>query len=100
MPLRRNRDNNPGDREVHRLYGAPADAGGDGRGGVQDDIQDQFEDEFEEDTRPARYAQHGERLAHDPEEYDDGPVDGLDHDPEDESDWAAFGADGFFEEEH
>ncbi|HWC21472.1 MAG TPA: hypothetical protein VG502_04145 [Flexivirga sp.] len=92
MPLRRNRANNPGDREVHRLYGASADAGG----GIRDDLQD----EYEEDARPARYAQHSERLAHDPEEYDEGPVDGLDHDPEDESDWAAFGEDGFFEEEH
>ncbi len=75
MPLRRNRDTNPGDREVHRLYGARAD------------------NDSEQDARPSRYAQHNERFAHDPEEYDDG------YDPED-SEWGAFGEDGFFEEEH
>jgi hypothetical protein len=83
MPLRRNRDNNPGDREVHRLYGARADAGNDSQ----------------DDPHPARYTQRGEQLAHDPEEYDDGPVDGFAHDPE-ESEWAAFDEQGFFDEEH
>lgn len=81
MPFRRNRDNNPGDREVHRLYDAGTD----------------------HDAQPARYVQHGERYAHDPEEYEDGPVDGFDRDPED-TPWSAFGHDGldddFFEEEH
>lgn len=79
MPLRRRRDNNPGDREVHELYGDPADS---------------------DDGQPARYVHHGEHYAHDPEEYDDGPVDGFDHDPEDDSRWAPFGGEDFFEEEH
>lgn len=77
MPLRRNRDNSPSDREVHRLYD----------GSTRDD-----------DVRPARYVQHGERLAHDPEEFERGPHDGFDHDPEDDADWA-FG-DDLFDQEH
>lgn len=89
MPLRRNRDSHPGDREVHRLYGGHTGA---------DSVQSHGDGGY--DSRPPRYAQRGERFAHDPEEYDDGPFDAFDHYPEDDSDWGAFGADGFFEEEH
>ncbi|MBB2894437.1 hypothetical protein [Flexivirga oryzae] len=78
MPFRRNRDNSRSDREIHRLYGGTADFGDD-------------------DARPARYVHHGERLAHDPEEFDQGPADGLDHVPEDDPEW--FG-DDFFDEDH
>lgn len=79
MPLRRRRDNNPGDREVHQLYGAQPDAG--------------------DDEQPARYVHQQEHYAHDPEEFDDGPVDDVAHDPEDDG-WDAFGTGDFFEEEH
>lgn len=79
MPLRRNRDNNHSDREVHRLYDAGTHRG-DG------------------DPRPGRYVPQREGFAHDPEEFGEGHVHGFDHDPEDESDWA-FG-DDFFEQEH
>lgn len=86
MPLRRNRDSNPGDREVHRLYGACADVGND-------------RDAYDDNPHPARYTQHGEHFAHDPEEYDDGPAFGFEQDPED-SQWGALGEHGFLEEEH
>jgi len=78
MPLRRNRDSRHSDREVHRLYDGGADFGDD-------------------DAHPARYVQHDERLARDPEDFDDGRGEGLEQDPEDDPDW--FG-DDFFDEEH